>query len=549
MSSSQPTADPPAIQDPVEPDLSQLTEDEQLELESLLAENERRYYYRTNPVNYFVERLGVTRETIDWSVLPEYRNHTWDGTPNPLVAVLNALAEWRWVGVEGATGAGKTFLAAGIMLWFLETWPNSLVITTATKESQLKVNLWKEAEKLHGKFGRGDFKSLLLRMKPPAEEWSARGFVSGIRAGEVSSTRTQGFHAEHMLIICEETPGIPEAIMTALQNTCQSKHNLILALGNPDHQMDQLHKFVVQPNVVKVRVSAYDHPNVVCRRNIVPGAVTSEGLVRLRSRYGSEDNPLYLSRGRGICPAQSEDSLIRLEWCYAARDRANDAKALETIGRGRTCLAVDVANSEGGDKAAIAEGPTGGRLVKVVDFQCPSSNQLGHKVALRMRQDHIKAEEVAVDGVGVGAGSVNILKEEYGLNVETLTGGCVDRPGETEQFVSLRAQMWWKMREDLRLGRVVLPDDEELFADLVTPKWGVRSSKIWIEDKLEIKKRLGRSPNKGDASVYWNWIRETKRAVGAVSDDTKSDRRPRATGRIAKDPNISRLMAERRRTW
>lgn len=28
-----------------------------------------------------------------------------------------------------------------------------------------------------------------------------------------------------------------------------------------------------------------------------------------------------------------------------------------------------------------------------------------------------------------------------------------------------------------------------------------------VESKENIKKRLGRSPNKGDSVVYWNWVR------------------------------------------
>ncbi len=46
-----------------------------------------------------------------------------------------------------------------------------------------------------------------------------------------------------------------------------------------------------------------------------------------------------------------------------------------------------------------------------------------------------------------------------------------------------------------------------MIADLVTPKWFVRNGKIIVESKEDIKKRLGRSPNKGDAAVYWNWVR------------------------------------------
>jgi len=62
-------------------------------------------------------------------------------------------------------------------------------------------------------------------------------------------------------------------------------------------------------------------------------------------------------------------------------------------------------------------------------------------------------------------------------------------------------------REDLRLGTIQLPDDPELFCELTMIRWEPKNGVVWVESKLEAKKRLGRSPDKADAAVYWNWIR------------------------------------------
>jgi hypothetical protein len=71
--------------------------------------------------------------------------------------------------------------------------------------------------------------------------------------------------------------------------------------------------------------------------------------------------------------------------------------------------------------------------------------------------------------------------------------------------------MWWQLRLDLQNSEIALPDDEELFADILTPQWTTKNGKIIIEPKEEIRKRLGRSPNKGDACVYWNWVRKNRK--------------------------------------
>ena len=43
-----------------------------------------------------------------------------------------------------------------------------------------------------------------------------------------------------------------------------------------------------------------------------------------------------------------------------------------------------------------------------------------------------------------------------------------------------------------------------LLADLTAPRWSLKSNGIQIEDKVEIKKRIGRSPDKGEACIYAN---------------------------------------------
>ena len=466
--------------------------------------------YRQDPFRYMVERLDVDPRSIDWLSNPGYEDHKWDGTVNPLKQVLDYLATGeRRIGVESATGTGKTFLGAGIVYWFLECFENSLVVTTAPKQDQLTLHIWKEIQKMHSRFNRGQLTTLKLRMNQNREDWLAVGFVAGVKADEASSTKAQGFHAEHMLIILEETPGVPQPIITAFQNTSGAPHNIILAFGNPDHQLDNLHIFCSLDNTKHIRISAFDHPNVVLKdSSIVPGACSKEGLDDMLTRYGSRENPLYISRARGLSPGQSSDALIQMMWCVDARD-ANPDKGfnVEEIKKGEKALGVDVANSEAGDKAAFAYGE-GGELKEVKDFPCPDSNQLGKRdVITKMNEESIDPDRIGVDGVGIGAGTVNALKEQD-ITVQNLIGSeKAIETEEAEQFKNLRSQMYWQIREDLRNRRIILPNDEELFADLVTPKWFIKNGKICIESKEDIKKRLGRSPNKGDAAVYWNWVR------------------------------------------
>ena len=78
-------------------------------------------------------------------------------------------------------------------------------------------------------------------------------------------------------------------------------------------------------------------------------------------------------------------------------------------------------------------------------------------------------------------------------------------------FYNRRSEMWWRLREALDPDcglDVALPVDPKLQADLTAPTYTVRPGqppKIYVESKADIMKRLGRSPDRGDAVVYgWN---------------------------------------------
>jgi hypothetical protein len=69
----------------------------------------------------------------------------------------------------------------------------------------------------------------------------------------------------------------------------------------------------------------------------------------------------------------------------------------------------------------------------------------------------------------------------------------------------------------LRLGRIALPNDEELWKDLTAPSYKTDNGKIAVQSKKDIFKNIRRSPDKGDAACYGNFVRRRRplRTVGA----------------------------------
>lgn len=472
--------------------------------------------YRTDIMAWWTERFGMPAWTLKWSILDAYKGHMWDGTPDPILAIAQAIVDGKDVGVESATGTGKTFLAAVLAYWWIDVWENGEVILIAPREKQLRINAWKEITRLFPRFQQLRPKARILDLElrvepdnPKHKGWGIIGFGAQVKAGEESATSVQGSHAPHQLWLLEETPGIHPAILMAIENTLTGDHNIRLALGNPDSHADALHQFCIQDGVTHVRISGLDHPNVVCDDSLlIQGAVSTKSVERRASKFG-RGSRLFKSRVRGICPSESTESLIRWSWCQAAASRAVEER--DTLIRmGPTAMGVDVANSINGDRAAIALG-LGSLLEYVEAFQCEDANELGGlKVKPLMDLYHMHPKNVGVDTVGVGVGTWNELKR-LGRRVASLKGGesMVD-VGQEETFNNLRSQMYWQFAMDLQHGRIGIPDDQELWEELTIPTYKTNGKEVIVESKEDLKKRLGRSPDKADAAVYWNWVRQAR---------------------------------------
>ena len=482
--------------------------------------------YQSRPLDWMVDKLGVDRASLQWTLHEAYKGHKWDGTVDPFIVVLDALGTWeRVIGVESGNTTGKTWLGGRLVLWFFACFRNSITVTVAPKEDQLTKHIWKEINAAWPAFARWfptAYKGQLsIQMVRGDENWAITGFTAGVSVDEAarSATRAQGFHAEHMLIVTEETPGIHPAVMAALKLTCGAPHNVRLAFGNPDHQLDPLHQLCTSPNAVAVRISALDHPNIVTQNpHLIPGAISQIQLDERTAEYG-EEHPLYQSRVRGLSPSQAVNSLIRLEWLVRASGKSLEERAV--LRRGLRSLGVDAAQSMNGDKAAIARGE-GAVLEEVVAFQCPNATELGRTVVGEALRDGILPQHIGIDPVGVGAATANEVTEKLGFLVQLLNGGAspIERSArapdgasyewvtDANQFNNLRSQMAWQLREDLRNDRLALPRDPALFRQLMLLKYEPKNGKTVVVPKDKVKEAMGgQSPNEADAVMYWNWAR------------------------------------------
>jgi hypothetical protein len=192
--------------------------------------------------------------------------------------------------------------------------------------------------------------------------------------------------------------------------------------------------------------------------------------------------------------------VIPTAWVRAAQARwREDAKPSGPL----TAVGVDVARG-GKDKTVLS--PRYGAWFAPLEKHPGSSTPDGPAAAALVFQALTAGGYANIDVIGVGA-SVFDLCRQQDANANPINfadaSSMTDRSG-TLRMANKRAEAYWTLREALDPEKgdgLMLPPDRELLADLCAPRWSMRVSGIQVESKEDIVKRLGRSPDCGDAVV------------------------------------------------
>jgi hypothetical protein len=118
---------------------------------------------------------------------------------------------------------------------------------------------------------------------------------------------------------------------------------------------------------------------------------------------------------------------------------------------------------------------------------------------------------INVDVIGIGSSTYDHVRPMYpAVNPINVSEGSSyrDRSGKLKMR-NLRAEIYWRMRDaldPLNGSNVALPNDPEVLADLCSARYKVTTAGVQIEDKSEIKARIGRSPDAGEAILLANYI-------------------------------------------
>lgn len=434
--------------------------------------------------------------------------------------IADAVVGNRRVAVQSAHSTGKSFLAGMLAAWWIDTHPigEALVMTTAPSHPQVHGVLWHEIRQLHARLG-------LPGEVMQTDSWKVAGQQVGLgrRPHDYAEDAFQGFHRRYVLVILDEAAGIPAWLWTAAEAITANQHCRIMAIGNPTAPSSEFAR-VCRPDSGwhAVRVSAFDTPSFTGEP--VPSRLAellvSPTWVEDRRKQWGEDSPLWISRVEGRFPSVDRFSVIQLSWVEQAiarhRDWVADGRPEQAGPRALPVLGVDPARF-GPDDTVVAL-RTGDVVQSLERWHGLDTTE----VADRVRNRLTPGARTVIDAIGLGSGVYDQLRRE-GANVHAFNAS--DRTTARDAsgmwgFNQTRSAAWWHLRELLdpsNGGSLALPDDDMLTTDLIAPSWReLAGGKLQVESKDDIRKRLGRSTDAGDAVAMSCWEYAGDRAGDSV---------------------------------
>jgi hypothetical protein len=211
--------------------------------------------------------------------------------------------------------------------------------------------------------------------------------------------------------------------------------------------------------------------------------------------------------------------IIPTQWVREAQRRWAEAKEPDRRQR-PSAVGVDVARA-GQDRTVFAP-RWGDYYGEPVVFPGPATPD-GPTVAELFRQAYPDAARVNVDVIGVGSSAYDSLNAMYSdvRPVNVSTGSTYTDKSGRLKMGNLRAELLWRMRDALDPGgkkALALPPGNEVLADLCAARYRVQAGgKVLAESKEDIKARLGRSPDVGDALLLASYDQAVS-AWGDLSD-------------------------------
>lgn len=386
--------------------------------------------------------------------------------------------------VASGHGIGKSALISWLIHFAISTHENTRGVVTANTEGQLRTKTWPELSKWHNMFIAKDlFTYTATAIFSSDKNYEKTWRIDAIPWSKNSPESFAGLHNQgnRILVLFDEASAIDDVIWEVTEGALTDANTEIIwcAFGNPTRNSGRFRecfrKYRKFWNTYQI-----DSRTV----KISNKAKIEEWL----EAYG-EDSDFFKVRVRGVFPSASDLQFISTEIADKAQKLVYKPGQFEHL---PVIIGVDPAWT-GSDSLEIVMRQ--GYYMKSLASIPKNDDDWRMAQLIAQFEDEYKADAVFID-MGYGTGIYSIGKQ-LGRKWRLIEfGGKSNDP----VYLNMRAYMWGQMKEWLREGGSIPPNDQALYDDIVGPEAIIdKNGRIQLESKKDMKDRGLPSPNKGDA--------------------------------------------------
>lgn len=499
------------------------------------------------PEDHFRKAFAMT-----W---PKYEMSEW------VEMMMHAFCNYKWNIVIGHERASKTFSYSHFA--YLDYMADPLMtltsMATVTFEG-LKLRMWSDLMRAHETASmrnpftiRNSTNELRMYATQSQGEAAMKYQIQGMAVSNSADAegRIRGGHANRRRIFLDEAQNIAAPIFEAMINPMSAPDAKAVLLTNPVEKVSKFGEWcepeggwgsVMDTDLfwktkrfadgIVLHFDGLQSPNVKAGKAIFTGLLTQENVDEVRKVHG-EDSVQWWSLIRGWFPP---DGMVSKIFPSSVLDMA--MKDIVFDWRPMKCASLDPAFEADqcvlhlGDLAApvfgdkrLAINCTESVHIKysVAAGAEPKDYQLAHQVMDVCKARGVRPEHFIMDCTGGGRGVFAILQKEWSMDIHGLNygGAATDRPlrGDnpakcSDLFKYMVTEIWMRAAEFCRAGLIggIKNLHENTAADLSSRRYELKPSSNGTlqvaETKVEVKKRLGRSPDDGDAFVQFGELLE-----------------------------------------
>lgn len=394
--------------------------------------------------------------------------------------------------LQACAGPGKSAVLAWCGWHFLSCWgevgdhPKGLAV--AITSDNLRANLWPEFSKWQQRspFLSHCFTWTSERIFENGHKatWflEARSWPKTANAEEQGKT-ISGLHGNYVLVLVDESGAIPGAVARAAEQALSTGpyFGKVVQAGNPLTRDGMLYEAAESGNWRVVRITG--DPDDPMRSPRIDIAWARSQI----AKYGRE-NAWVKAYILGEFPASGLRQLLGPD---EVREAMKRHKREDEYRHSAKVLGVDVARE--GDDASVIFPRQGVAAFRPVVSRDTDSLLGAGLVANKWRE--FGAHACFIDNTGgFGGGWIDQLRVMGRQPIGVHFAGKAN----DERYANKRAEMWFLMAQWIKEGGA-LPDIPEMVQELTAPTYTFKGDRLLLEDKDQIKERIGRSPDYADA--------------------------------------------------